>query len=52
MPAAEQANSMRRMRGYHAANNVYRWAGRMLTDAAVMRERSPWGTAAPAERRA
>ena len=52
MSAQEQTSRMRIMRGIVREFNVYRWAGRMLTDAAVMRERSPWGTAAPAERRA
>ena len=52
MPEYEQQERMRSMRGIVRDFNVYRWAGRMLLDAAVMRERSPWGTAAPAERRA
>ena len=51
--ARSRASRMRIMRGIVREFNVYRWAGRMLTDAAVMREReSPAGTAAPAERRA
>jgi len=49
MPADEQTSRMRIMRGIVREFNVYRWAGRMLLDAAVMRERSPWGTAALAE---
>lgn len=39
MPAAEQRDRMRLMRGLVAEFNVYRWAGRMLLDAAVMRRR-------------
>jgi trehalose 6-phosphate synthase len=34
---------MRIMRGIVREYNVYRWAGRMMLDAAVMRERSPFG---------
>ncbi len=40
MPAAEQRDRMRLMRGLVAEFNVYRWAGRMLLDAASMRQRS------------
>jgi trehalose 6-phosphate synthase len=40
MPAAEQRDRMRLMRGLVAEFNVYRWAGRMLLDAATMRRRS------------
>ncbi len=40
MPAAEQRDRMRLMRGLIAEFNVYRWAGRMLLDAAAMRRRS------------
>ena len=40
MPAAEQQDRMRLMRGLIAEFNVYRWAGRMLLDAALMRRRS------------
>ena len=39
MPAAEQRDRMRLMRGLVAEFNVYRWAGRMLLDAAGMRRR-------------
>jgi len=39
MPAAEQRDRMRMMRGVVREFNVYRWAGRMLLDAAVMRQR-------------
>jgi len=40
MPANEQRDRMRLMRGLVAEFNVFRWAGRMLLDAAVMRRRS------------
>jgi trehalose 6-phosphate synthase len=39
MPAAEQRARMRLMRGLIQEFNVYRWAGRMLLDAAGMRSR-------------
>ena len=39
MPADEQRDRMRFMRGVVREFNVYRWAGRMLLDAAVMRQR-------------
>ncbi len=39
MPAAEQRDRMRIMRGVVREFNIYRWAGRMLLDAAVMRQR-------------
>jgi trehalose 6-phosphate synthase len=39
MPADEQQDRMRLMRGLIAEFNVYRWAGRMLLDAALMRRR-------------
>jgi trehalose 6-phosphate synthase len=39
MPAAEQRDRMRLMRGLVTEFNVYRWAGRMLLDAADMRRR-------------
>ena len=39
MPAGEQRDRMRLMRGLIAEFNVYRWAGRMLIDAATMRRR-------------
>jgi trehalose 6-phosphate synthase len=37
MPDSEQRDRMRLMRGLVAEFNVFRWAGRMLLDAAVMR---------------
>ena len=40
MPMAEQRDRMRLMRGLVSEFNVYRWAGRMLLDAAAMRQRS------------
>ncbi|MCR4302612.1 MAG: trehalose-6-phosphate synthase [Gallionella sp.] len=40
MPATEQRDRMRLMRGIVAEFNVFRWAGRMLLDAAAMRRRS------------
>ncbi|HLY96476.1 MAG: alpha,alpha-trehalose-phosphate synthase (UDP-forming), partial [Sideroxydans sp.] len=40
MPEEEQRDRMRLMRGLVAEFNVYRWAGRMLLDAAAMRRRS------------
>ncbi len=39
MPEAEQHDRMRLMRTIVREFNVYRWAGRMLLDAAVMRQR-------------
>lgn len=40
MAPTEQRDRMRLMRGLVAEYNVYRWAGRMLLDAAAMRRRS------------
>jgi trehalose-6-phosphate synthase len=40
MPAEEQRERMRRMRDVVRNNNVYRWAGSMLLDAARLRKRS------------
>jgi trehalose 6-phosphate synthase len=40
MPEDEQRDRMRLMRGLVAEFNVYRWAGRMLLDAAAMRRRN------------
>ena len=40
MPEPEQRSRMRLMRGLVAEFNVYRWAGRMLLDAAAVRRRS------------
>ncbi|MBI4518894.1 MAG: trehalose-6-phosphate synthase [Deltaproteobacteria bacterium] len=39
MPAEEQGARMRSMRAYVSEFNVYRWAGRMLVEAARLRER-------------
>ena len=39
MPAQEQRDRMRLMRRLVSEFNVYRWAGRMLLDAAIMRRR-------------
>ncbi len=39
MPASEQRDRMRLMRGLIREFNVDRWAGRMLLDAAGMRKR-------------
>jgi len=39
MPPEEQRERMRRMRGLVQEFNVYRWAGRMLLDAARVRQR-------------
>jgi trehalose-6-phosphate synthase len=39
MPLAEQRARMRSMRKLVSHFNVYRWAGRMLTDAADVRRR-------------
>jgi len=46
MPPEQQRDRMRFMRGVVREFNVYRWAGRMLLDAAVMRQR---GRFQPAE---
>ena len=40
MGPEEQKNRMRNMRGYISEFNVFRWAGRMLLDAARLRQRS------------
>jgi trehalose 6-phosphate synthase len=40
MPLPEQRARMRSMRGLVQEFNVYRWAGRMLIDAAHLRQRS------------
>jgi trehalose 6-phosphate synthase len=39
MPIEEQRDRMRLMRNIIREFNVYRWAGRMLLDAAAMRQR-------------
>jgi trehalose 6-phosphate synthase len=44
MPQAEQAERMRAMRTLLAERNVYRWAGRMLVDAARLRQRDRLST--------
>lgn len=44
MPAEEQRERLRLMRGLIAEFNVFRWAGRMLLDAAIMRRRRAIGT--------
>jgi trehalose 6-phosphate synthase len=41
MPAGEVRERMRRMRDTVRSNNVYRWAGSMLLDAARVRKRTP-----------
>ena len=43
MPPEEQAARMRSMRSYLAEFNVYGWAGRMLVDAARLRQRERIG---------
>jgi len=43
MPKKEQRHRMSLMRGLVAQNNVYRWAGRMLLDAAKLRRHSRIG---------
>ena len=40
MPVAEQRARMQALRAHVAEFNVYRWAGRMLTDAATVRRKS------------
>ena len=50
MPADEQRDRMRFMRGVVREFNVYRWAGRMLLDAAVMRQRGRFRTAEQPDR--
>ena len=42
-PLEEQRDRMRAMRGFIAEFNVYRWAGRMLMDAAAIRQRRKLG---------
>jgi trehalose 6-phosphate synthase len=39
MPVTEQTERMRSMRRYVGEFNVYRWAGRMLIEAAELRRR-------------
>jgi trehalose 6-phosphate synthase len=50
MPEAEQAARMRSMRSYLAEFNVYRWAGRMLIDAARLRRRARFQRRAATDR--
>jgi trehalose 6-phosphate synthase len=40
MPPDEQRERMRFMRGVVREFNIFRWAGRMLLDAAVLRQRA------------
>jgi len=40
MQEVEQRDRMRSMRGLLQEFNIYRWAGRMLIDAARMRQRN------------
>lgn len=40
MPISEQKERMRNMRGFVQEHNVFRWAGKMLIDAARMRQRN------------
>jgi trehalose 6-phosphate synthase len=59
MPIEEQTMRMRRMREVVRSNNVYRWAGSMLLDAARLRQReqfrdlggstAPWAVSRPVE---
>jgi trehalose 6-phosphate synthase len=44
MPEGEQAERMRAMRTFVQDMNVYRWAGRMLSDAARLRQRDRLST--------
>ncbi len=48
MPPTEQRARMRSMRGIVQEFNVYRWAGRMLLDAAVVRRRARFMGRSPA----
>jgi len=50
MPPEQQRDRMRFMRGVVREFNVYRWAGRMLVDAAVMRQRGRFQPAEAAAR--
>ncbi|MFI0846314.1 trehalose-6-phosphate synthase [Mesorhizobium sp. IMUNJ 23232] len=59
MPVEEQTMRMRRLREVVRSNNVYRWAGSMLLDAARLRQReqfrdlggssAPWAVSRPVE---
>ena len=44
MPAAEQRRRMRRMRAQVADNNIYRWAGMLLSEACKLVDDGPWAT--------
>jgi trehalose 6-phosphate synthase len=44
MPAAEQEQRMRALRGLVGEYNIYRWAGRMLLDAVRLRQRDRLST--------
>jgi trehalose 6-phosphate synthase len=48
MPVAERRQRMRLMRRTVQENNVYRWAGRLLWDAARIRQRQSLRTGARA----
>jgi trehalose 6-phosphate synthase len=50
MPADEQRERMRLLREFVREFNVHRWAGRMLLDAAAMRQRNRFRRSAGAER--
>jgi trehalose 6-phosphate synthase len=50
MPAEDQARRMRSLRAVVAHNNGYRWAGKMLTDTARIRERTSASRASARER--
>jgi len=50
MPAREQRDRMRLMRDFVREFNVHRWAGRMLQDATVIRQRNRFRRRAVAER--
>src|SRR5690606_8144295 len=52
MPVDEQRDRMRLMRGLLREFNVYRWAGRMLMDAAAIRQRRKIGRRARETERA
>ncbi|MEW5916626.1 MAG: trehalose-6-phosphate synthase [Gemmatimonadota bacterium] len=47
MPAREQRERMRALRAHVRQHNVYRWAGRMLMDAAAVRRREQAQTLVP-----
>jgi trehalose 6-phosphate synthase len=45
MPEEEQERRMRRMRQQVADNNIYRWAGMLLSEAAKLGQATSWGDA-------